>query len=497
MLISDRFLPDRLVNSISQRYNRLCFLIYKANGIHIDDDGKLGAIPNHPKGLESVDEDAIAAIKRATPPTTMNVHRWTLEEDITLLKAVPVMGNLWAEICNRLMPHRDRGHIRKRYQVLERRIPKGVTKMILKRPSDRPIAPTKAAKQPKLTAPKSHLSEPPKKKPRAKKTSTAKNKVPALAPIPTKTTIKPVSIKSEPPEFEQSHSKRKIPPPKRISLQPKTTPQKFRPFSSESNTMQAAGIKKEEVEEGGRNAVPSPETRNLAALLEGFSSASHLHYASREHEYSHTGDNTQMGVEKILENGDSWSQASGMQRLLEIGTAESNFVKELTEAGSDHDGSYAQLQSPTKPSNLPLLLVDDAEASGLSIINDYNAMAKPDERHSTDGKPTAERKSILSSVMEKTKENALKRKASDVFPSTPIKSVDFTDVASPARENIFTDGFVPTSHPTSAISFSLGTPGQSGAFMNLSKSQLSVGEEFFQYFMSDKSRQTADPSQST
>ena len=39
-------------------------------------------------------------------------------------KATPIMGNAWAEIATRLMPHRDRGHIRKRFQVLQRRIPK-------------------------------------------------------------------------------------------------------------------------------------------------------------------------------------------------------------------------------------------------------------------------------------------------------------------------------------------------------------------------------------
>ena len=60
-------------------------------------------------------------------PYKYNVHRWSLVEDITILKSVPLMGRMWAEITNRLIKHRNRGHIRKRYQVLERRV-KGAIK---------------------------------------------------------------------------------------------------------------------------------------------------------------------------------------------------------------------------------------------------------------------------------------------------------------------------------------------------------------------------------
>ena len=54
-------------------------------------------------------------------PEKFNVHRWSLLEDITILKAVPIMGRMWAELANGWISHRDRGHLRKRYQVLERR----------------------------------------------------------------------------------------------------------------------------------------------------------------------------------------------------------------------------------------------------------------------------------------------------------------------------------------------------------------------------------------
>jgi len=130
-LVSDRFLPDRVVNSISQRYNKLCFLIYRANGIKIDEQGKLVPIPTFSKG-SSYDVLRSVNIRPARSPTTMNVHRWTLEEDVAILRAVPVMGKSWTHICSKLMPHRDRGHIRKRYQVLQRRIPKGVTQISMK-----------------------------------------------------------------------------------------------------------------------------------------------------------------------------------------------------------------------------------------------------------------------------------------------------------------------------------------------------------------------------
>mmetsp|Transcript_23340 Transcript_23340/g.57431 ORF Transcript_23340/g.57431 Transcript_23340/m.57431 type:complete len:1134 (+) Transcript_23340:172-3573(+) len=123
ILIADRYLPDRSVNIISQRYSKLCVMLYKAHGITIDETGCL----EEPPKLESVDDIDDAKVKdlglkTVDPPAILNVHRWSLEEDLTLLKAVPLMGHMWAELGARLIPHRDRGHLRKRYQVLERRV---------------------------------------------------------------------------------------------------------------------------------------------------------------------------------------------------------------------------------------------------------------------------------------------------------------------------------------------------------------------------------------
>lgn len=121
ILIADRFLPERSVNIISQRYAKLCFLLYKAHGIKIDKNGNLEDPPKF-ESVDDLDQEQVAKLQKVPPPAILNVHRWSIEEDLTLLKAVALMGSMWAELRARLIPHRDRGHLRKRYQVLERRV---------------------------------------------------------------------------------------------------------------------------------------------------------------------------------------------------------------------------------------------------------------------------------------------------------------------------------------------------------------------------------------
>lgn len=116
------------MSSISQRYWRLCLLIYKGQGIVIDDKGDLKTPPAHPGGVSDFDEEKIARMLKPVPkPIEFGLYRWSLEEDIMLLKAVPIMGRMFSEIVKRFIPHRDRGALRKRYQVLERRV-KGALK---------------------------------------------------------------------------------------------------------------------------------------------------------------------------------------------------------------------------------------------------------------------------------------------------------------------------------------------------------------------------------
>lgn len=121
MLLSDRFLPERSVNIISQRYGTLCYMLYKTRGVKIDEDGELTE-PPRPDSVDDLDMEKVEKLEKVPPPAIINVHRWSMDEDLALLHAVPLFGTMWAEISVRLLPHRDRGHIRKRYQVLQRRV---------------------------------------------------------------------------------------------------------------------------------------------------------------------------------------------------------------------------------------------------------------------------------------------------------------------------------------------------------------------------------------
>ena len=104
-------------------------MLYQAHGIKIDAEGDLDVPPivvSGPRPLAV--ENALTALKKVDPPAILNVHRWSIEEDLALLRAVPLLGHMWAEISTRFIPHRDRGHLRKRYQVLERRVKATVTR---------------------------------------------------------------------------------------------------------------------------------------------------------------------------------------------------------------------------------------------------------------------------------------------------------------------------------------------------------------------------------
>jgi hypothetical protein len=80
---------------ISQRYSKLCLMLYKANGVKIDESGDL-EIPPKFETFEAIPRASLRTLKPVDPPTIFNVHRWSLEEDLTLLKAVPKMGHMWA-----------------------------------------------------------------------------------------------------------------------------------------------------------------------------------------------------------------------------------------------------------------------------------------------------------------------------------------------------------------------------------------------------------------
>lgn len=111
-------------------------LIYKGQGIAINKEGGLLAPPKHLRGIDDFDEKLIArTLNPVQKPIEYGLYRWSMEEDIMLLKAVPLMGRMFAEIVKRFIPHRDRGALRKRYQVLERRV-KGAMKRDKKSSND-------------------------------------------------------------------------------------------------------------------------------------------------------------------------------------------------------------------------------------------------------------------------------------------------------------------------------------------------------------------------
>jgi hypothetical protein len=98
-------------------------------------------------------------------------------------------------------------------------------------------------------------------------------------------------------------------------------------------------------------------------------------------------------------------------------------------------------------------------------------------------------KGMFSSVIEKTKQNDLKRKSSTAFPSTPETK---RDVLSGIPEKY------PSSIPTPGMPFGLATPAKTGQH-SLGNTPAKPGElsainnEFFDYFMDDKGQQADTP----
>lgn len=468
-LVSDRFLPDRVINSISQRYNKLCFLIYKANGIEIDEKGKLPPIPSFAKG-ETYDVVKAERLKPARAPTAMNVHRWTLEEDVAILKATPIMGNFWAEIGTRLLPHRDRGHIRKRFQVLQRRIPKGITKMnmnYLKRPVEQPLKCVRTPKRAKVGAPRS----PSTKRRTTKKLQSPARPLPVAAQPPPEhifhqgmhvsnavaTAAAASSATSSSPAriFHLADQARKQRPPMSPIDSGAPPSNKVQPYTSRGSP-QALFKAVETTQMSGIIAGLSPETKNVASVLGRFSQSSH-----------DIDENSQMHVEKIL--GDDWSQASKIGRLISAGNAESNFF-----CGRLADGTVEPSQAEEMLPAYEIPYGD--EASQLSVIKD---------EHQTSVDP--QRRGLLSSVMEKTNKNASKRNNTGTFPSTPTKLPSTHNegkvFAAPAENQSN------TIHPTIAPSLDLGTPTkEERSVLDGTQGEATMSQEFFEYFMSDKSR---------
>ncbi|GKY90700.1 hypothetical protein MPSEU_000043400 [Mayamaea pseudoterrestris] len=123
-MVRDRFLPDRIGTVISRRYNKLSVIVFRAFGVQIDEEGDLPLVATVYKSVEQMSSSTrqqLRLLKSVDAPAIYNVHRWDFEEDVVLLKGVALLGTSWAVIKATYLPHRDRTHIRKRYEVLARR----------------------------------------------------------------------------------------------------------------------------------------------------------------------------------------------------------------------------------------------------------------------------------------------------------------------------------------------------------------------------------------
>jgi hypothetical protein len=473
VLVSDRFLPDRPVNGISQRYHRLCFLIYKSNGIFIDDVGKLAPLPTFKKGSAAAEDEAaertqeaIRKIKPPEAPTTMNVHRWTMEEDVAILKSVPMMGNQWAEICNHIIPHRDRGHIRKRYQVLERRIPKGTFKLSIKRPATGELG-REAAKYAKT-------SVLPKTKPAVQKPAPQKKTAPKKANAPAANP----RAKSPKPQSAVSNAKAATSEP----LKPSAQAFADKPTSSFEVTVDDDDKEVAALLHG--LATPQRPRYESRPLSQDRDAAKDLAYILNGQDHSNIGgETTRMGLEKILEN--DWSREAGMNRLAD---------------------DAKPFHSPIKSSHLPDIAMGDGDSSRLSMLNEFNAAG--DDQKEARSTPGA-RRSLMSNAIRKTEKNASKKYINET-PSSSERSVKVSGspvkvnlgsyvssprsrspAQSPSQDNIFSESFSLAAAYSALTPRMIGTPGKPDTpGLEAAKSN----DEAFQYFMSESPMKGMTPS---
>ena len=405
ILIADRYLPDRSVNIISQRYSKLCVMLYKANGVDIDSNGNL----REPPKLESVDDIDNAKVnelglKAVDPPAILNVHRWSLEEDLTLLKAVPLMGHMWAELGARLIPHRDRGHLRKRYQVLERRVKATVSRsakgenVSVKPPkwpatTRKSITPAKvgtktvpprantkkaASRKPNL----SHLKAPPMSIEKAA-ASLAFLRPPKAAPAPMSTPYRAASSSALPigssnpyvaPKPTLSAGKGVPKPVVKVKAK-KVVP--TRKSKQPTPSVPIPGAAKRFVPKIPVVKPDKPETPAKSSWAE--SNLGNDHSCSR------------IAFEQLVDGSEDWSQMSRVRKMLE-NDAESQAADAIV-------SQLAKSPLPNNLSKLPHMQLDSDSMSGLSILQ--SEVSRQTSSNNESSKPNyTSGMSIMSRVLE-------------------------------------------------------------------------------------------------
>ena len=380
MLIADRYLPDRSINVIAQRYSKLSILVFRAHGIKIDAQGNLEVPPKH-EDVEKADPKKVEALKKVAPPAILNVHRWSIEEDLTLLRAVPVMGHMWAELSTRLMPHRDRGHLRKRYQVLERRVKATITRA--QREDGAGSKPPKPPKQAAIKVVPQH---------------------PVTALLPPRIPNSNLHLSTVVPgKLVPGIKSRKVPGPPYLLLRPPAAPQGINGNRMPVPTNVAPKPKRKP---GYNLPVRSPPGA-IRQITEDCSSLFHLEFPM---DALQNDNNTRIGFEAILnEASNEWSQMSRVKEMMENYT-ESMIATSIVNTLAKGLPQLAAHESHSQSGCDDYIDIDNDKGSSSGLRTDYVS----DQRTSFTS-PAKRRlcEPLVSSVME--------------HPQKRVKAVDSND----------------------------------------------------------------------
>ena len=486
-------------------------MIYKANGIHIDSNGNLDVPPVYPNGADDFDEEKIAQLAKVEAPSEFNVHRWSLDEDITLLKAVPLMGHMWAEVASRLIQHRDRGHLRKRYQVLERRVKATIRreKKFMNDRSDSKIQSSSKNKQSEMKGCTPILSVHPPNKKMKNQNTINKMKHPEMSHNPAtryggavshgfggprpeppamilSSYVNPMISKDKP--TNTSSPKRGLTIKKRkhvIKNNPSSFNNEVQNVRSKnkkgafhkSMSKELHDVKKtsscKDSEKGEeallcsenmgsllpeQNGITKPETMSTPKSIASKSSQGSQFMLSeslsgldgRSMDVTNGFESTRMGFEKIINDGDDWSQMSRVKKLIE-GESRSPKIHSNTSSGRASNAPLSHMNSQ-EVALLPCLEIHKS-TSGLSILNNESRSLPPSK---SDALPIKKTGSIMAAVLERTKESTKNTKLK-CTESKNMKSKSKTIAGNDMKNNSFIPGII--KHNTNESSFQMMNSG--------------------------------------
>ena len=471
ILIADRYLPDRSVNIISQRYSKLCVMLYKANGVDIDSNGNL----REPPKLESVDDIDNAKVdelglKAVDPPAILNVHRWSLEEDLTLLKAVPLMGHMWAELGARLIPHRDRGHLRKRYQVLERRVKATVSRSakgenVSVKPPKWP-ATTRKTIGPAASMKNNIAKVGTKTFPPRANTKKASSRKPNLSHLK----APPMSIEKAAASLAFLRPPRTAPAP--MSTQYRAAPPPAIPLGNKPyvapkpNLSIGKGVPKPVVKVKAKKVVPTRKPKQPTPSLPISGAAKRpvpkkpvvkpgkpATPAKSSWAESNLGNDhsSRIAFEQLVDGSEDWSQMSRVRKMLE-NDAESQAADAIV-------SHLAKSPLPSNLSKLPHMQLDSDSMSGLSILQSEASRQTSNNNESSKPSFTAGM-SIMSRVLEGSSKSSNSEKKAVEEPAASSNSKNSMGSPRKRPSKPVSGTLLPPSTPKRPYSFTStkGTP---------------------------------------